>query len=394
MNDDTRRDTDSDEPESSQKPSDSIDSGSGGRREPVFTDFDDDEDYEEADRDTDYASAYEAEAEDDEYLEPLEDEDPDHISAEQQVLAATSAAGTRKAGGNPWDVAETKAPPEKEVEAGFDEYDTEAGDYESELNDADLDDDPEEYDLEPEPELFEDEAAFTERSDKEWNDEDDYPAGLEEVSEQEGAHSWPLGLVIVGTVALVLLAAGGYGVVQQRSATQQEIRQLQATLATAASPADVAAGREALREMEQRNESLMATVDRLNLENRRLSDTVSGLEKQLSAMSQAAAPKPAAAKPKPTPKPAAQTKPEPASTPAGGDWFVNFSSYSQRSVAESWAKKLKPSAGKAIVATSRKDGKTFYRVRIVGLADRSAAQKVASQLESSYKLPPLWVGSE
>jgi cell division septation protein DedD len=393
MNDDTRRDTDSDEPESSQKPSDSIDSESGGRREPVFTDFDDDENYEEADRDTDYASAYEAEAEDDEYLEPLEDEDPDDISAEWQVLGATSAAGTRKAGGNPWDVAETRAPTEKGVEAGFDEYDTEADDYESELKDADLEHDPQEYDAEPEPELLEDEAAFAEKSDQEWNDEDDYPARLE-ASEQEGAHSWPLGLVIVGIVALVLLAAGGYGVIQQRSATQEEIRQLQATLATAASPADVAAGREALREMEQRNENLVATVDRLNLENRRLSDTVSGLEKKLSEQSQPAAPKPAAAKPKPAPKPAAQTKPEPASTAAGGDWFVNFSSYSQRSVAESWAKKLKPSAGKAVVATSSKDGKTFYRVRIVGLADRSAAQKVASQLESSYKLPPLWVGSE
>ena len=61
---------------------------------------------------------------------------------------------------------------------------------------------------------------------------------------------------------------------------------------------------------------------------------------------------------------------------------------------ESWAKKLKPSAGNAVVAASSKDGKTFYRVRIVGLADRAAARKVAGQLESSYKLPPLWVGSD
>lgn len=393
MNDDnTRRDTDSDEPKSSLKPSDSIDSETGGRREPVFTDFDDDEDYEEADRDTDYASAYEAEAEDDEYLEPLEDEDPDDISTEWQVLGATSASGTNKAGGNPWDVAETKDPPEEEVEARIDEYDTEPDDYESELDDSELETDPEDYDPEPEPELLEDEPAFAENAEEDWDDEDDYPDELEQAPEQEGAHSWPLGLVIVGIVALVLLAAGGYGVIQQRSATQQEIRQLQATLATAASPADVAAGREALREMEQRNENLVATVDRLNLENRRLSDTVTGLEKQLSALSQAAAPKPAAAKPTPTPKPAAAAKP--ASTAPVGDWFVNFSSYSQRSVAESWAKKLKPSAGKAVVAASSQDGKTFYRVRIVGLADRAAARKVSSQLEASYKLPPLWIGSQ
>ena len=102
----------------------------------------------------------------------------------------------------------------------------------------------------------------------------------------------------------------------------------------------------------------------------------------------------AAAKPAPAPKPAAKAKPAPATAAAEGDWFVNFSSYSQRSVAENWAKKLKPSAGKAIVASSTRDGKTFYRVRIIGLNDRAAARKVAGELESAYNLPPLWVGSD
>jgi cell division septation protein DedD len=399
MNDDDSH-RDSDEPESSFKPKDSGDSAPGGRREPVFTDFDEDEDYEEADRDTDYASAYEEESEDDEYLEPLDDEDPDDISTEWQVLGATGTqASTKRAGGNPWDVPGTSGASE-EAPDEVDEYDTEPVEYESELDDNNLHDDPEDYDPELKPELPADKSALATDSDEEWDDEDDYPDEREEVPEQEAAHSWPLGLVIVGIVALVLLAAGGYGVIQQRSATQEEIRQLQATLATAASPAEVAASREAVREIEQRNENLVATVDRLSLENRRLSDTVAGLEKQLApqqtalpqvaALYQAAAPKPA-----PAPKPAAATaKPKPASTSTGGDWFVNFSSYSQRTAAESWAKKLKPSAGKTIVAASTRDGKTLYRVRIIGLADRAAAQKVAGQLASDYKLPPLWVGSE
>jgi cell division septation protein DedD len=391
--DDTRRD--SNEAESGFKPKDSVDSAPGGRREPVFTDFDEDEDYEEADRDTDYASAYEEESEDDEYLEPLEDEDPDDISTEWQVLGATGTeASTNRAGGNPWDVPETSRASEEEPEV--DEYDTEPVEYESELDDNNLHDDPEDYDPELKPELPADKSALATDSDEEWDDEDDYPDEREEVPEQEAAHSWPLGLVIVGIVALVLLAAGGYGVIQQRSATQEEIRQLQATLATAANPAEVAASREAVREIEQRNENLVATVDRLSLENRRLSDTVAGLETQLdaqkAALSKAAAPKPVPAKPAPAPKPVAKAKP--AAVAPAGDWFVNFSSYSQRTVAESWAKKLKPSAGKAVVAASTRDGKTFYRVRIIGLTDRAAAQKVAGQLASAYKLPPLWVGSE
>tara|TARA_R110001592_G_scaffold363043_1_gene679619 strand:- start:107054 stop:108154 length:1101 start_codon:yes stop_codon:yes gene_type:complete len=363
--DDSRHNSDSDKSRPASKPDDPQDSVPGGRREPVFTDFDEDEDYEEADRDTDYASTYEEEAEDDEYLEPLEDENPDDNSAEWQLPGATGtaavAAGTSE---NPWDIAE---------KTDF----SEDSNTEPDEDDFELEGDREEYDTETEPELLDDEG--------------DYPDELEEAAEHEGAPSWPLGLVIVGIVALVLLAAGGYGVIQQRSATQEEIRQLQASLATAANPAEVAASREALREMELRNEKLTATVDRLSLENRRLADTVTGLEKQL-ATAEAAAAKPVVAKPAPAPRPVAKAKP--ASAAAGGSWFVNFGSYGQRSAAESWAKKLKPSAGEAVVAAGTRDGKTFYRVRIIGLADRSAARKVAGQLESAYKLPPLWVGSE
>ena len=381
--DDSRRNSDSDKSQPPSKPDDSQDSVPGGRREPVFTDFDEDEDYEEADRDTDYASTYEEETEDDEYLEPLEDEDPDDNSTEWQLLGATGgAAATGGTSKNPWEVAEATG-------SSGDGYRPEAEEYdiESDEDDFELEGDREEYDTEAEPELLEDEPAF----DQETDDENDYPDELEEAAEHEEAHSWPLGLVIVGIVALVLLAAGGYGVIQQRSATQEEIRQLQASLATAANPADVAASREALREMEQRNEKLAATVDRLSLENRRLADTVTGLEKQL-ATAVTAADKPAVTKPALAPRPAAKAKP--ASATAGGTWFVNFGSYGQRSAAESWAKKLKPSAGEAVVAAGTRDGKTFYRVRIIGLADRSAARKVAGQLESAYKLPPLWVGSE
>lgn len=367
--DDSRHNSDSDKSRPASKPDDPQDSVPGGRREPVFTDFDEDEDYEEADRDTDYASTYEEEAEDDEYLEPLEDEDPDDNSADWQLLGATgtAAAAAAAAGGmskNPWDAAE-------KIDISEDSS------TEPDEDDFELEGDREEYDTEAEPELLEDEG--------------DYPDELEEAAEHDEAPSWPLGLVIVGIVALVLLAAGGYGVIQQRSATQEEIRQLQASLATAANPADVAASREALREMEQRNEKLAATVDRLSLENRRLADTVTGLEKQLTT-AEAAAAKPVVTKPAPAPKPVAKAKPT--SAAEGGSWFVNFGSYGQRSAAESWAKKLKPSAGEAVVAAGTRDGKTFYRVRIIGLADRTAARKVAGQLETAYKLPPLWVGSE
>ena len=350
------------------------------RREPVFTDFDEDEDYEESERDTDYASAYEEEDEDE--LEPLEDDDPDILSLDWQVLGAgpAGAGRSRDTDRNPWAVDDS-------VEPGDDEGDTDAA-----WSGPD-----------PELELFEDEDDEEEPDngdpDDDWDDGEPDPDEFEdelEAETAENAQRWPLGLVIVGLVALALLAAGGYGVIQQRSAAQQEIRQLQATLATAASPAEVTASREALREMEQRAAQSQATIHALTLENRRLTDTVAGLEAQLAAQKSAPAP---AARPAPNPPPTTAT-PKQASTTAGassaqgGDWFVNFSSYGQRSAADKWLRKLKPSAGKAVVIPGARDGRTFYRVRIVGLADRAQAEKVAAQLQSAHNLPPLWVGSE
>lgn len=360
------------------------------RREPVFTDFDEEEDYEEADRDTDYAAAYEGEPEDEEYLDPLEDDDGDPAT-EWQVLGGATAAGTGSRPGtrNPWAI----------------EDDDDAGEALSDFAGTD-----EEDVLDPDTE-------------EGWEDDDDdysdEPEDFDTEEEDEGrSHSWPLGLIIVGIVALVLLAAGGYGVIQQRSATQEEIRQLQARLATAANPAEVAASRDALREMEQLYARSEATIDALTLENRRLTDTVAGLEKQLAgqqaAQSRAAGSgpveaKPAAVSPKtapkatpaPAPKAAPKSEPAPAAKTAGpvpagsgGGWFVNFSSYGQRSVAESWATKLRPSHGKAIVASAVKDGRTFYRVRVVGLANRAQAQEVATDLQATHRVPPLWVGRE
>ena len=63
-------------------------------------------------------------------------------------------------------------------------------------------------------------------------------------------------------------------------------------------------------------------------------------------------------------------------------------------VAESWAGKLQPSVGKVVVTSTARDGRTFYRVRVVGLADRAQAQKVATELQATHRVPPLWVGSE
>lgn len=335
--------------------------------------------YEEPDRDTDgSASFYDHSIEDDEtYNEATEGGYTQTAQAQQNLTS-------------------------NEVDEGLDELDEELDN---------LTDDWDEQDMTPEQEA------------EAWLDDRGYPA-----EESETGQAWPLGLIAVALIALVLLIAGGYGVMQQRSATSEEIRELRAALATAASPEEVAESRTAAAEAEQRNVQLKEQLYTLSAENRRLSDTVAGLEAQMAVQQRAIstamekartqqnspaaiaartkptrkAPVKAAAKPKPAPavasKPAATKAPATAvastAAPVAGGWFVNFGSYGSESAAQNWVNKLKPAAGRVITAPGEKNGRTFYRVRVVDLPNKLAAQNVARLLEKEYKLSKLWIGKQ
>jgi cell division protein FtsN len=346
--------------------------GKNQRREPIFSSFDkDDEDeYEEPDRDTDYSSGFSADSVDEE--EEFEDQFPDE-----------------------------------------------------EDNDLVLEEEDDDPDYPPSSGWREPEQSVAEEPD-DWLQNEEY---LEE--EDDSGQKWPLGLIAVAIVALALLIGGGYGVMQQRAATEEELRQLRATLATSTKHADEGANREVLQELKKSYDELAATAQALALENRRLADTVAGLQAQQGAQQavltksvpaasqvnpataaaamppQPVAPRPvtpASAEPKPVaPKPvaavpqAAPPKTPPAPSPAAtssGPWFVNFGSYASRSVAESWASKLRPGTGKVVIAPSAKDGQTLYRLRVVGLDSRGSAQEVARKLETELRVSALWVGKE
>jgi cell division septation protein DedD len=320
------------------------------RREPVFSGFDEEEDYEEPERDTDYASRY------------VDDELDDGI-----------------------DIAD---------ETG--ELDLDWSDDEDRHGAAEFEETPDQdwrHENEDEREyLQEDVPENTSRDRPPWEEEE----GEEEYESEyaEEAPKWPLGLVAAALFAVILLAAGGYGVLQQRAATEEEIRDLRAQLATATKPVEQPLDTTALADARRRNIELSVAMESLKLENQRLNDTVAGLEAQLEAQQKALAgrpeptpnPKPVAAKPAPAPKAASSDR------GATGIWFVNFGSYSQRPTADSWAARLKPASGRAVVTTGTRDGKTFYRVRVIDLADKAIADKVARQLESEYGLDKLWVG--
>ena len=247
---------------------------------------------------------------------------------------------------------------------------------------------------------------------------DDYLENEERYNDEreDRTQSWPLGLIAAAAVALMLLAAGGYGVIQERAETEEELRQLRETLTTVASLEDTSTSRKALQTLQQSYDGLTINAEALMRENRRLTNTVTELEVQLEA-SQALLPASnkvidtsiSAKTKRPAPKSADPVAPK-SSTPivaaprpaavkpsmvvSSGAWFVNVSSYSTRAAAEKWAAKVRPNAGKVIVSASTREGKTYFRVRVVGLANKSAANQVARQLETELSLDTLWVGRE
>ncbi len=211
------------------------------------------------------------------------------------------------------------------------------------------------------------------------------------------AEAWPLGLIAAAVIALLLLGAGGYGVIQQRTAMQAEIRQLQAALSTTASNTEVAASRQAQRALEARNAELQSRIDALQQEVQSLNQAqdklgspaaappvVTGEQNNTGIAAAAKVPPDVAVtveKTTPSPK---------TSTP----WFVNFGSYTQEADARTWVTKLQADEGKIVVVSGNKDGRQYFRVRVVDLPNREIAEKIARQLEHTHNLPRLWIGKQ
>lgn len=218
----------------------------------------------------------------------------------------------------------------------------------------------------------------------------DAPAS-DDPSAAAGLRRWPIAMLAVAAVAVVLLAVGGYGVISERSALEAEIRQLQAQLATAVSPEEARASRKAQQAMEQKNTALEAQLVALRAENSELRQTVSAMEAELEE--QAAEAEKAVAAAQKAAEAAERRSAARSVSEATGAWFVNFGSYAQASIARRWAGRLEVQSGRVVVQDARSGGDIIHRVRVVGLPDKSTADRVARQLEAKYELPKLWVGN-
>jgi cell division septation protein DedD len=212
-------------------------------------------------------------------------------------------------------------------------------------------------------------------------------------------------LLGAGALALVLLLAGGYGVMQQRNDLQAEIRQLRARLATTPNTESIAAVREEQAQLQAQNAELATAYQALQQEAERLQSALEELRaapaaapppaaRTATATATPAAAKPAAASPAPaaTRSVAAQPAAAPTRTVAG-DWFVNFAAYREEATAKSWASRLKVTKGTVEVQQIQTNGQRLYRVRVSNLASRADANEIARALGREHKVSPL-VGQE
>jgi cell division septation protein DedD len=226
--------------------------------------------------------------------------------------------------------------------------------------------------------------------------------------------AWPLGLIAVAVVALMLLVAGGYGVMQERAAIEKELGELREILTTVANSEDASVSQRALQTLQQSYDKLSREAELLIRENRKLTDAAIALEARLEASKRTlatnnkAADAPGATETKPpTPSSTEASKSKPAApilppavvkstvTAPSGTWFVNVSSFSTRANAEQWAAKVQSITPNVIVSAIKRDDKTYYRVRVTGLATKSAAAEMARKLEAGLGLDSsLWVGLE
>ncbi|WP_116367833.1 SPOR domain-containing protein [Parahaliea mediterranea] len=323
----------------------------------------------------------------DELLDDVEE--PAAGSAWPDPTAGMSAAGYRPAASKDRDdLFEDDDPADDDDDAYESRYDPASDDRDDPDDDEASDDEDDDG-----------EDSDDDHNDADADDEDDGSDDWEDYEDKADERGllgpWPLGLIAAGAVALLLLAVGGFGVLQERASLREEIRELRAELAVAVNPDQLSQERSTQRELVERNESLAASLDSLRLENRQLSDTVAGLERQLQAQQAAVEQAREAAPSRPAAKPATKPATQPAATApasATGDWFVNFGSYRQRALADSWAKRLQPAAGKVVVQAA--PGGDLYRVRIIALPDKATAQSVAKTLQARHDLSELWVGED
>ena len=194
----------------------------------------------------------------------------------------------------------------------------------------------------------------------------------------------PVWTTVAMGAALVLLVVGGWGAISERSKLTNTVAQLENALATKSRQGDMTAAEEQI--LQSDNQSLRLQLESLREQYGAVAREIELLQRSVSAQIE---------QPTPEESTAEETSAAPAPSSIGdGGWFVNVAAYSRRAMAEQWASKISDDVSTAVVSAVEVNGKALYRLRVVGIASRQDAKRVARELEKTYSIGPLWVGTE
>jgi len=204
--------------------------------------------------------------------------------------------------------------------------------------------------------------------------------------------AWPM---LVGFVAVMLIAVGGWGLFEERAALQTRINELERSQSQAQSTNSVDTS--VLSALETDNAALKLQLDDLYRDYELAMAEITSLQEAREITTTDASEEDERVS-------AVATKPE-VSTPtsdteltldtddATGSWFVNIGAYSVPQSAKDIAAQLADGGVDAVVQEiSTDDGKVLFRVRVIGLSTREDARQVGNDLESRYGINPVWVG--
>jgi cell division septation protein DedD len=282
-----------------------------------------------------------------------------------------------------------------ETVSAYPDNNVEDGDLEEE----DLDDDDEDFeDLDDDDEEFEDDLLEEEGDDTE-DDPGEDSIGFSTPPIEQGDNTpskrsvWPM---LVGFVAVVLVAVGGWGLFEEKAALQARVNELERSQTLAqANTVDASM----LSALETDNASLQLQLDSLYRDYELAMAEIAALQEttETAAVVTEASPEvalPETAEPNAAPG-IADSDTQPGSSRATGSWFVNVGAFSVLQSAENLSARLNSAGFGAVVKeTSTDAGKILYRVRVTGLSEKDDAQRVARELEASYGMGPVWIGQE
>ena len=178
----------------------------------------------------------------------------------------------------------------------------------------------------------------------------------------------PVWTTVAMGAALVLLVVGGWGAISERSKLTNTVAQLENALATKSRQGDMTAAEEQI--LQSDNQSLRLQLESLREQYGAVAREIELLQRSVSAQIE---------QPTPEESTAEETSAAPAPSSIGdGSWFVNVAAYSRRAMAEQWASKISDDVSTAVVSAVEVNGKALYRLRVVGIASRQDATRLAA----------------